>query len=271
MCDALPHSSRICELYLQFSLATHCCVHVHAYFPFSRSYRWGISIVQRSFVVKQTCSSTPVLMSCMTGHMQAAQQAANILGKPESAAAPSQQATTSTISGMSPKQLFKILTDLKAQMQSDPEKGRKVLRENLPLTKALFQAQIILGMVNPDQPSMGAPNTAQTAPPQAGAAPIKEEQTQPPANSIAPPRAFNPAADEGNQKILAAMDPKLRGACLSCFRFLPTPCVASLHGVYISFAMAQRERKAFWVYAVLYFGTRNVLKRSWLYACFEFT
>lgn len=101
-----------------------------------------------------------------------------MLGSPHSASAPSQKATTSTISGMSPKQLFKILTELKAQMQADPEKGRKVLRENLPLTKALFQAQILLGMVNPDQPAMGhqnpPPQAAAQAPPAYGGV-VKEE------------------------------------------------------------------------------------------------
>jgi Hinge domain of cleavage stimulation factor subunit 2 len=108
-------------------------------------------------------------------HVQAAQQSANMLGNPQAAHAPSQQQTTNTISGMSPKQLFKILTELKAQMQADPEKGRKVLRENLPLTKALFQAQILLGMVNPEQPAMGPHNPPPPAAPNGGAPAIKEE------------------------------------------------------------------------------------------------
>jgi len=80
---------------------------------------------------------------------------ANMLGAPQSAAAPSQQTTSSALSGMSPNQLFRILRDLRALIQENPDKGRAVLRENLPLTKALFQAQILLGMVNPDQKSLG--------------------------------------------------------------------------------------------------------------------
>lgn len=87
--------------------------------------------------------------------VQASLQVATMLGHPQSVMAPSQQATTAAISGMSPKQLFKILKELKSQMEADPEKGRAVLRANLSLTKALFQAQILLGMVNPDQPPMG--------------------------------------------------------------------------------------------------------------------
>jgi hypothetical protein len=52
---------------------------------------------------------------------------------------------------MSPKQLHGILTSLKGLIEANPEKGRAVLLENLPLAKALFQAQILLGMVNPEQ------------------------------------------------------------------------------------------------------------------------
>jgi hypothetical protein len=88
--------------------------------------------------------------------MQAGQRMADVLGDPRSALAPSQQQTSNTIAGMSPKQLYQILKDLKAHIQADPEKGRAVLKENLVLTKALFQAQILLGMHNPDAQPEGA-------------------------------------------------------------------------------------------------------------------
>lgn len=93
--------------------------------------------------------------SCVCGCVQASQKMANMLGAPQSAAAPSQQTTSSALSGMSPNQLFRILRDLRALIQENPDKGRAVLRENLPLTKALFQAQILLGMVNPEQKTLG--------------------------------------------------------------------------------------------------------------------
>ena len=82
--------------------------------------------------------------------LQAGQQAASALGAPDTAAAASQQQTSNAIAGMSPKQLYDILKALKGQIEVNPEKGRAVLRDNLPLAKALFQAQIILGMVNPE-------------------------------------------------------------------------------------------------------------------------
>lgn len=182
----------------------------------------------------------------VSGHfyfMQAAQQAANMLGNPQSASAPSQQATTSTISGMSPKQLFKILTELKAQMQADPEKGRKVLRENLPLTKALFQAQILLGMVNPEQPSMGAHNP----PPQgAGAAAdsvngqgstIKEEppqqQHQMVAPSAAPTAGLMPAAAvDPREAALAHVAPAQRGVLFVTMQVLSCCSLLCPHHLY---------------------------------------
>ena len=133
-----------------------------------------------------------------------------MLGNPHSAMAPSQQAATSTIAGMSPKQLFKILTELKAQMQADPEKGRVVLRENLPLTKALFQAQILLGMVNPDQPAMGhqnpPPQPAPSHASNAGGATVKEEGA---AHGMGAPAAA-PAVDP-REAALANVGPQQRG------------------------------------------------------------
>jgi hypothetical protein len=75
---------------------------------------------------------------------------ANALGDPQSASAPSSQQTSNTVAGMSPKQLYQILKDLKAHIQANPEKSRATLKENLVLTKALFQAQILLGMHNPN-------------------------------------------------------------------------------------------------------------------------
>eukprot|EP00892_Ulva_mutabilis_P001266 jgi/Ulvmu1/1113/UM106_0030.1 len=104
---------------------------------------------------KEPADLKPDLPIGIATAQHASQKMANMLGAPQSAAAPSQQTTSSALSGMSPNQLFRILRDLRALIQENPDKGRAVLRENLPLTKALFQAQILLGMVNPDQNSLG--------------------------------------------------------------------------------------------------------------------
>lgn len=74
---------------------------------------------------------------------------------------------------MSPKQLYDILKALKGQIEVNPEKGRAVLRDNLPLAKALFQAQIILGMVNPEPKTEDGGVQAGTA--EAAAAAVKHE------------------------------------------------------------------------------------------------
>lgn len=95
---------------------------------------------------------------------------ADVLGDPQSAATPSQQQTSSAIASMSPKQLYQILKDLKSHIEADPQKGRDVLRQNLVLTKALFQAQILLGMLNPDA-TAEAPAAAEEAKPAAEPAP----------------------------------------------------------------------------------------------------
>ena len=96
--------------------------------------------------------------------MQANQQMANALGAAQTAAAPSQQMTSSAMAGMTPKQLHGILAQLKGQLEANPVRGRAVLLENLPLTKALFQAQILLGMVNPEQKVDGADGAAKAEP-----------------------------------------------------------------------------------------------------------
>jgi len=73
-----------------------------------------------------------------------------VLGAPASATAPSQRAATSALAGMTPRQMYGILRDLRQRHEADPAKFRDVLAENPHLTKALFQAQLILGMVNPE-------------------------------------------------------------------------------------------------------------------------
>ncbi|XP_020089557.1 vegetative cell wall protein gp1 isoform X2 [Ananas comosus] len=58
---------------------------------------------------------------------------------------------TSHIAGMSKSQLFDIMCQMKALIDQDREQARKILVDNPALTRALFQAQIMLGMVKPPQ------------------------------------------------------------------------------------------------------------------------
>lgn len=50
---------------------------------------------------------------------------------------------------MSKAQLYTIMTEMKALIQANPGQARQVLLQQPQLTRALFQAQVLLGMVKP--------------------------------------------------------------------------------------------------------------------------
>ncbi|KAL0915542.1 hypothetical protein M5K25_015968 [Dendrobium thyrsiflorum] len=58
---------------------------------------------------------------------------------------------TSHIAGMSKSQLYDIMSQLKVLIDQNQKQARQILIENPLLTRALFQAQIMLGMVQPPQ------------------------------------------------------------------------------------------------------------------------
>ncbi|GLU18221.1 hypothetical protein SLE2022_345330 [Rubroshorea leprosula] len=55
------------------------------------------------------------------------------------------------IAGMSKNQLYDIMSQMKTLIEQNQQQARQILKQNPPLTKALFQAQIMLGMVQPPQ------------------------------------------------------------------------------------------------------------------------
>ncbi|XP_007036531.2 PREDICTED: cleavage stimulating factor 64 [Theobroma cacao] len=55
------------------------------------------------------------------------------------------------IAGMSKNQLYDIMSQMKALIEQNHQQARQILIQNPYLTKALFQAQIMLGMVKPPQ------------------------------------------------------------------------------------------------------------------------
>ncbi|KAM1081314.1 hypothetical protein ACFX2B_015637 [Malus domestica] len=55
------------------------------------------------------------------------------------------------IAGMSKNQLYDIMSQMKNLIEQNQQQARQILIQNPPLTKALFQAQIMLGMVRPPQ------------------------------------------------------------------------------------------------------------------------
>ncbi|CAA2961388.1 cleavage stimulating factor 64-like isoform X2 [Olea europaea var. sylvestris] len=57
----------------------------------------------------------------------------------------------SSLAGMSKNQLYDIMSQMKALIAQNQQQARLVLIQNPALTRALFQAQIMLGMVQPPQ------------------------------------------------------------------------------------------------------------------------
>ncbi|KAH9554497.1 hypothetical protein CY35_08G066600 [Sphagnum magellanicum] len=87
----------------------------------------------------------------------------------------SNDALTNNLAGMSKHQLYEVMVQMKMLIQQNQQQARQVLIANPQLTKALFQAQIMLGMVRP--PQMVHP-TMQVSQPQ--------QQQGPTSNSLSP-------------------------------------------------------------------------------------
>ncbi|XP_024007777.1 activating signal cointegrator 1 complex subunit 2 homolog isoform X2 [Eutrema salsugineum] len=70
------------------------------------------------------------------------------------------------LTGMTKSQLYDIMSQMKALIDQNYQQAREILIQNPPLTKTLFQAQIMLGMVQPPQviPKV-EPQVSQTIPP----------------------------------------------------------------------------------------------------------
>ncbi|KAJ9524488.1 hypothetical protein QJQ45_019546 [Haematococcus lacustris] len=78
------------------------------------------------------------------------------LGAPQ-APGPAQTHVNNVLGGMSALQLFELMSQMRALIQQNPAQARQTLITNPQLTKALFQAQILLGMVQPPPAQQAAP------------------------------------------------------------------------------------------------------------------
>lgn len=84
---------------------------------------------------------------------------------------------SASLAGMSKNQLYDIMCQMKTLIDQNQQQARQILIQNPALTKALFQAQIILGMVQPPQ----AAPSIQTTPPQisqTSSLPVEQARTQ---------------------------------------------------------------------------------------------
>ncbi|GMJ13526.1 ENHANCED SILENCING PHENOTYPE 1 [Hibiscus trionum] len=68
------------------------------------------------------------------------------------------------MAGMSKNQLYEIMSQMKTLIEQNQQQARQILVQNPLLTKALFQAQIMLGMVKPPQmtPTVQPPASQQS-------------------------------------------------------------------------------------------------------------
>ncbi|OVA04984.1 Cleavage stimulation factor subunit 2 [Macleaya cordata] len=90
---------------------------------------------------------------------------------------------TSNLAGMSKNQLYEIMSQMKTLIEQNQQQARQILVDNPALTKALFQAQIMLGMVKPPQVM---PN-------------IQQAPSQPPKQSAQPSQQLNAPAAQSLQ------------------------------------------------------------------------
>ncbi|CAK7349719.1 unnamed protein product [Dovyalis caffra] len=81
------------------------------------------------------------------------------------------------LAGMTKNQLYDIMSQMKALIEQNKQQAKDILIQNPSLTKALFQAQIMLGMVQPPQV---IPNIQPAAPqqPQQSAQPSQQPNIQ---------------------------------------------------------------------------------------------
>ncbi|KAL3130336.1 hypothetical protein ABBQ38_008165 [Trebouxia sp. C0009 RCD-2024] len=128
--------------------------------------------------------------------IQAAQGMAAAVGSTN--LGPGQDQITDALSKMPRAALFDIMAQMKGLIQQNQQQARQILVTNPSLTRALFQAQILLGMLkNP----LSADATAQPGPPQV--APQLVPQPAP-----APQAQFPPPHMQSQHQLAPAMRPQ---------------------------------------------------------------
>nr|XP_043631906.1 cleavage stimulating factor 64 [Erigeron canadensis]XP_043631908.1 cleavage stimulating factor 64 [Erigeron canadensis] len=112
------------------------------------------------------------------------------------------------LAGMSKNQLYDIMSQMKALIEQNQDQARQILIQNPLLTKALFQAQIMLGMLQPPQeipniqptttqhPQQLAPPAQQSnaqATPLPGHSSLRDQTSVPMPSSALPTQQSNPS------------------------------------------------------------------------------
>ncbi|MCO5567116.1 hypothetical protein L7F22_020801 [Adiantum nelumboides] len=124
--------------------------------------------------------------ACRDDEMNA-QTATEGSSPPPTTAAVGTDNLTSQIAGMSKHQLYQIVSQMKDLIQQNQQQARQILINNPQLTKTLFQAQIMLGMVR--APDSLPPAALAPAQPPTTMAPVQHSQqssAQTPALQVPP-------------------------------------------------------------------------------------
>ncbi|WOH03402.1 hypothetical protein DCAR_0622799 [Daucus carota subsp. sativus] len=73
--------------------------------------------------------------------------------------------------GMTKDQIYDLMSQMKSLIDQNEQQARQILIQNPKLTQVLFQAQIMLGMVRPNQPNQNIPPPPSQHPQQAALSP----------------------------------------------------------------------------------------------------
>ncbi|XP_038993518.1 cleavage stimulating factor 64-like isoform X1 [Hibiscus syriacus] len=108
------------------------------------------------------------------------------------------------IAGMSKNQLYDIMSQMKTLIEQNQQQAKEILIQNPLLTKALFQAQIMLGMVRPPQviPTIQPPVSQQSQ--------SQQSSQQPPMPNIQPAKSFQGQLGLQDQTAPSQTQPPLR-------------------------------------------------------------
>ncbi|KAF5957778.1 hypothetical protein HYC85_005003 [Camellia sinensis] len=85
---------------------------------------------------------------------------------------------SANLAGMSKNQLYDIMCQMKTLIEQNQQQARQILIQNPLLTKALFQAQIMLGMVQPPQAIPNIQSTVTQPPTQQPVQPAQQTNVQ---------------------------------------------------------------------------------------------
>uniref|UniRef100_A0A061RP61 Cleavage stimulation factor subunit 2 n=1 Tax=Tetraselmis sp. GSL018 TaxID=582737 RepID=A0A061RP61_9CHLO len=115
----------------------------------------------------------------------AAGSLAAALGDFGSTAADGSDALTKTLAGMTKPQMYEVMSQMKALVAQNRVQARQILLANPQLTKALFQTQIILGMVKNPMAAVQPQQQPLQMPAAGGGMPPQMPQHQPQGNGMA--------------------------------------------------------------------------------------